>query len=46
MIKLTNNSGEKSMKIFGIIGAMPSELKDIQTAQVNPVKSVIAGDEF
>ncbi|MDE5769190.1 MAG: 5'-methylthioadenosine/adenosylhomocysteine nucleosidase [Oscillospiraceae bacterium] len=34
------------MKIFGIIGAMPSELKDIQAAQVNPVKSVIAGYEF
>ena len=34
------------MKIIGIIGAMPSELKDIQSAQVNSVKTEIAGYEF
>lgn len=34
------------MKIIGIIGAMPSELKDIQSAQVNPVRTEIAGYEF
>ena len=34
------------MKIFGIIGAMPSELKDIQAAQADPVKSEIAGYTF
>lgn len=34
------------MKIIGIIGAMPSELKDIQSAQVNTHKTEIAGYEF
>lgn len=34
------------MKIIGIIGAMPSELKDIQSAQKDPVKSEIAGYTF
>ena len=34
------------MKIIGIIGAMPSELKNIQTIQVNPVIKKIAGYDF
>ena len=34
------------MKIIGIIGAMPSELKDIQNVQENPVITKIAGYEF
>ena len=34
------------MKIIGIIGAMPSELKDIQNVQENPVVTKLAGYEF
>lgn len=34
------------MKIIGIIGAMPSELKDIQSAQAEPIKTEIAGYTF
>lgn len=34
------------MKIIGIIGAMPSELKDIQSAQTNPTVHEIAGYNF
>lgn len=34
------------MKKIGIIGAMPSELKDIQGVQVNPVTTEIAGFSF
>lgn len=34
------------MKTIGIIGAMPSELKDIQTIQENPVSHEIAGYTF
>lgn len=34
------------MKIIGIIGAMPSELKDIQSAQANPTVHEIAGYSF
>jgi len=34
------------MKIIGIIGAMPSELKDIQNIQENPVITKLAGYEF
>jgi adenosylhomocysteine nucleosidase len=34
------------MKTIGIIGAMPSELKDIQNAQENPVKKEISGYTF
>lgn len=34
------------MKIIGIIGAMPSELKDIQSVQENPVRHEIAGYTF
>ncbi len=34
------------MKTIGIIGAMPSELKDIQSIQENPVKHEIAGYTF
>ncbi|MDE6657159.1 MAG: 5'-methylthioadenosine/adenosylhomocysteine nucleosidase [Oscillospiraceae bacterium] len=34
------------MKIIGIIGAMPSELKDIQSAQVDAIKTELAGYEF
>ena len=34
------------MKIIGIIGAMPSELKDIQNVQGNPVITKLAGYEF
>ncbi len=34
------------MKTIGIIGAMPSELKDIQSVQENPVSTEIAGFTF
>ncbi len=34
------------MKVIGIIGAMPSELKDIQSVQQNPVSTEIAGFTF
>lgn len=34
------------MKTIGIIGAMPSELKNIQSAQVDPVITDIAGYSF
>ncbi len=34
------------MKTYGIIGAMPSELKDIQSAQTDAVKHEIAGYTF
>lgn len=34
------------VKTIGIIGAMPSELKNIQSAQVNPVAHEIAGYTF
>jgi adenosylhomocysteine nucleosidase len=34
------------MKTIGIIGAMPSELKDIQSIQKDPVKHEIAGYTF
>ena len=34
------------MKVIGIIGAMPSELKDIQSVQENPVITKLAGYEF
>ncbi len=34
------------MKIIGIIGAMPSELKDIQNVQEKPVVTKLAGYEF
>lgn len=34
------------MKTIGIIGAMPSELKDIQSIQENPVKHEVAGYTF
>ncbi len=34
------------MKRIGIIGAMPSELKDIQSVQVNPATTEVAGFSF